>query len=99
MSPPYLRPVTGGVEVLLAVRPRASRTRIAGQLGDRLKLQVAAPPVDGRANETIRTFLADRLGVAKSSVSIAAGDTGTRKTVRIEGVVLDHAERCLGVDA
>ena len=96
MALPYLRPVAGGVEILVAIRPRAARNRVIGPLGDRLKVQIAAPPVDGRANDAIRSFLADCLGVAPSSVTIASGDKGTKKTIRIEGVTLEHALRCLG---
>ena len=67
-----------------------------GVLGDRLKLQIAAPPVDGKANEAVREFLADLLGVPKSRVSIAAGETASQKTIHIDGIEESHAARCLG---
>ena len=74
-----------GDDLLLRVyaQPRASRDEIAGVHGDALKIRVAAPPVDGEANEALCRFLAKACGVAKSAVTVEAGDTGRNKTVRI----------------
>lgn len=88
MASPFARAVPGGVEIALLVRPRASRTRVVGPQGDRLKVQVAAPPVEGAANRAVRALLADRLGVAPSAVELCAGETSARKTVRVAGVDL-----------
>jgi|GEM_PF-3959109 len=74
--PPRLKGLPGGVELLLFAQPRASRTRAVGTHGDVLKLQVAAPPVDGGANAEIVAFLARALGVRKDQVELAAGATG-----------------------
>jgi uncharacterized protein (TIGR00251 family) len=71
----------------LLVQPRASRTRVVGEHDGRLKLQLAAPPVDGEANAALVAFLAGALGVRKGDVVIARGDTGRRKTVRVAGAV------------
>ncbi len=95
MDVPYLRAVPGGVELLLAIRPRAGRTRIVGPLGDRLKVQIAAPPVDGEANAELCGWLAERLGVPRASVSITSGDSGRKKTVRVRGIDGDLAARRL----
>ncbi len=67
------------------VVPRASRDRIGPMVGDRVKVQLCAPPVDGAANEALRAVLAKAFGVAKGRVSIVRGETGRKKTVRIEG--------------
>ncbi len=83
-----------GAILEIVVQPRASRTRVVGEHDGRLKLQVAAPPVDGEANAAVVEFLADALGIRKASVSLVRGDTGRRKTVRVEGV---SAERVLAV--
>ena len=79
----FLREEPGAVVLELVVQPRASRTRAVGEHGGRLKVQLAAPPVDGEANAALCRFLADVFGVAKSAVSVEAGQSGRRKTVRI----------------
>jgi len=70
----------------LHVVPRARRSEVAGRHGDALEIRLAAPPVDGAANEELVRFLAERLSVPRSAISIAAGDTGRRKRVIIEGI-------------
>jgi uncharacterized protein len=82
---PWLREGAGGVILEVLVQPRASRTRVVGEHDGRLKIQLAAPPVDGEANEALIAFLAHALGVRRSDVAIERGDTGRRKTVRITG--------------
>jgi len=83
---PWLREAPGGVILEVLVQPRASRTRVVGVLDGRLKVQLAAPPVDGEANAALVGFLADALGVRRSDVTIERGDAGRRKTVRVSGV-------------
>jgi hypothetical protein len=70
------------------IQPNASRTEIAGLHGERLKIRLAAPPVEGKANDALVRFLAGRLGVPGSAVSIVRGQSGRRKTVRIEQQVM-----------
>lgn len=82
----WLRDDQGGVVLELLIQPRASRTRVVGEHDGRLKIQLAAPPVDGEANAALIAFLADELGVKKAAVVIERGDTGRRKTVRVSGV-------------
>lgn len=94
----YLRHIEGGVEILVHVRPRASRSRIAGEHDGRLKIAVAAPPVDGAANGEVIAFLAERLGVAPRAVTLVSGERGRRKVVRVQGVTVPEAERALGAD-
>lgn len=77
------------------VVPRARTTDVAGRHGDALKIRLAAPPVDGAANEELVRFLAERLAVPRSAVTIAAGLTGRRKTVKIAGVETVDALRTL----
>ena len=93
--PAWLRDVAGGVEVEVLVQPRASRTRVVGEHGGRLKIQLAAPPVDGEANAALVAFLADALGVRKGDVAIVRGETGRRKTVRIAGATASAAAALL----
>ncbi|HQR29424.1 MAG TPA: DUF167 domain-containing protein [Anaeromyxobacteraceae bacterium] len=82
---PWLREVPGGVALEVLVQPRASRTRVVGEHDGRLKIQLAAPPVDGEANAALVDFLARSLGVRRSDVAIERGETGRRKTVRVAG--------------
>jgi uncharacterized protein (TIGR00251 family) len=70
---------------LLAIRvqPGSSRTEIAGEYGDELRVRLAAPPVDGKANTALVTFLARALGVPKATVSVVRGKSGRSKTVTV----------------
>jgi uncharacterized protein len=82
----WLAAVEGGVRLQLHIQPRASRTEIAGVHGDALKIRLAAPPVDGAANEALVKFLAKRLGVSGSAVMVVAGASGRRKVVHVAAV-------------
>jgi uncharacterized protein (TIGR00251 family) len=77
------------------VQPRASRTELAGRHGDALKVRIAAPPVDGAANEALVRFLADRLDVSRSAVQVEAGATGRTKVVAVTGIGVAAAMRRL----
>jgi uncharacterized protein len=74
-----------GTDWLLDVRvqPRASRTGFAGLFGDRLKVRLQAPPVDGRANEALLEFIADACHLPKSRVTLVAGQASRDKRVRL----------------
>jgi uncharacterized protein (TIGR00251 family) len=74
-----------GVLLDVQVVPRASRERIGPIVGNRLKVQLTAPPVDGEANEALRALLARTLGVSRAAVEIVNGLSGRRKTVRVSG--------------
>lgn len=76
----------GRLTLRLHVQPGARRTETAGLHGDALKLRLAAPPVDGRANECLIAFLAQQAGVARAAVELASGAGSRRKVVRIHGV-------------
>jgi uncharacterized protein (TIGR00251 family) len=82
--------------VTLKVHPRAKATRLAGKFGTAYKLQLAAPPVDGKANEECIRFLAQLAGVAKSQVRITSGLTSRLKVVEIDGVTQEAIEGALG---
>jgi uncharacterized protein (TIGR00251 family) len=79
------------------VHPRARRSEIAGRLGDAWKLSLAAPPVDGKANDECIRFFAEWAGVPRARVRIVTGLTSRTKVVEIEGVPQDDLERRLSV--
>jgi uncharacterized protein len=72
--------------VTLKVHPRAKRSAVTGRFGEAWKLDLAAPPVDGKANEECMRFLAELAGVARSRVRIVAGATSRMKVVEVDGV-------------
>lgn len=67
------------------VHPRARRTAITGRLGEAYKLDLAAPPVDGKANEECVRYFAQLAGVSRGSVRIVRGETSRNKVVEIGG--------------
>jgi len=79
------------------VVPGASRDRIAGPLGDRLKVQVRQPPEKGAANKALCRLLAKALGVRPADVEVIRGPTRPEKDVRIGGLDPAEAARRLGV--
>ena len=83
----------------MKVQPRAKATRVAGRLENAYRLQVAAPPVDGKANEACIAFFAELAGVAKSRVRIVSGLTSRMKVVEIDGVAQQELERKLASSA
>ncbi len=89
---PWARDDGGGVVLEILVQPRASRSRVVGEHDGRLKIQLAAPPVDGEANAALVEFLADALGVRKADVVLLAGEAGRRKRVRVAGISAAQAE-------
>jgi uncharacterized protein len=94
-APPWLRAHGDGVSLQIKVMPRASRNEVGEVLGDRLKLKIAAPPVDSAANEELVAFLAKRLGVSRGAVQLTHGQTSRNKTVVIRGVTMEHAEKAI----
>jgi uncharacterized protein len=81
--------------ITVKVHPRARRSAITGRLGEAYKLDLAAPPADGKANEECIRFFSDRLGVARSQVRIVTGLTSRRKVIEIEGIAQDSVGELL----
>jgi uncharacterized protein (TIGR00251 family) len=85
----------GALVVDVLVQPRAPRAKVGPIVGDRLKVSVNAPPVDGQANDAVVRALAEALGIGRTAVEIVRGETGRRKTVRLRGVTLAALLRIL----
>ena len=75
----------GALVFAVRVVPRASRSEIAGEHGGALKVRVAAPPVEGAANEELTRFLAKQFGVAARDVEVLSGRASKTKRVRVGG--------------
>ena len=81
----------------ILVVPRASRSEVVGLHGDALRVRIAAPPVDGAANDELRRTLARALGVPRSGVEIVRGQRGRQKVVEIpDGVPLPEGWHAAG---
>lgn len=94
--------MTGSPPARLPVKvvPRAKRDEIVGWLGDRLKLKVAAPPQDGRANDAVEALLAGALGVPRRTVRVSAGHASSTKVVEFESLAqIELARRLRALDA
>jgi hypothetical protein len=74
----------GSITLSIHAQPGAARTEVAGVHGDALKIRLAAPAVEGRANEALVAFLAASFGVARRNVALIRGQTGRSKLVRID---------------
>ena len=74
---------TRALVLTLHVQPGAKRTEVAGAHGDALKIRLAAPPVEGKANAALLRYLAEAFGVPQRAVTLVRGETSRQKTVRI----------------
>lgn len=84
-----------GAVLTVHVQPKASRTECVGIHGDALKIRVAAPPVDGAANDELVRFLSRILSVQNTAVYIESGAGGRHKRVRVRGVTAERVMACL----
>ena len=83
--------LSGSTALGAAYPARGEKTSVAGPHGDALKIRLAAPPVDSKANAALLAFLAERLGVPNRAVSLHNSDTSRRKLVEIQPCPLDAA--------
>jgi uncharacterized protein (TIGR00251 family) len=86
-----------GLMFYAQVQPRARRDAIEGEHADALKIRLAAPPVDDRANEALVQLLAERLNVPRAAVRIVAGEKSRRKRVVVAGVRREQVLELLAV--
>src|SRR5262249_53194477 len=88
---------TAGVVLSVHVQPKASTTECVGIHGAGVKIRVAAPPVDGAANDELIRFLARQLSIPASSIQIKSGANGRHKRVVIQGASAEVVLACLNV--
>ena len=80
----HLHDGKSGAAIAVRVTPRSSKTAITGVMEDgTIKIRLTAPPVDGKANQTLIEFLSKVLGCAKKDIEIIAGETGRNKLITI----------------
>lgn len=79
----WFRRTATGYLLMIHVQPGAKRSESAGLYGDRLKLRIAAPPVEGRANDALIEFIAARLGVARNKLRVLKGVQSRTKQVEV----------------
>lgn len=79
----------------LRIVPNAKRSEIVGEYGEAVKIKVAAPAVDGKANAALLEFLAEKLNVSVRAVSLVAGEKARDKRITVEGMSPEEARRRL----
>jgi uncharacterized protein (TIGR00251 family) len=101
MEPGFARDVPDGCTLTVRVHPGAKKNSVTGIHAEAVKIALTAPPIDGKANESLIAFLADILRLPRARIAIVAGLTSRTKTLRITGksasevaVALFPAETC-----
>lgn len=84
-----------GLVLSLHCQPGAKASKVVGLHGERLKLQLQAPPLENRANEALVAWLADQLSLPRKQIELLTGHTSRQKRVLVRGATLEQVERLL----
>lgn len=84
-----------GVKLRVHVQPRASQSEVVGMHGDAVKIRLAAPPVDGAANDALIDFLSRQLDIPRRSITLVSGQSSRAKTVAINGLATAAVRQAL----
>lgn len=95
MSDWYRDAGNGRITLTLHIQPGAKKTEFAGLHGDALKIRLAAPPVDGKANEALIRFFAENLHLPKAAVTLKSGQTSRRKMLELSGTSVEAIKRLI----
>lgn len=100
MMKDWCSPIAGGVRMTVQITPNAKKSEVIGVHEDALKIKLHAQPIEGKANEALVRFLADKLDVSKSAVSITHGHTSKRKMIEVvaAAMTVDRAKAALLVE-
>lgn len=79
----------GRITLTLHIQPGAKKTEFSGLHGDALKIRLAAPPVDGKANEALIRFIAEKLNLPKSAVNLKSGQISRHKVLEVSGTTTE----------
>ncbi len=93
----WIRPENDGTVLVCRVRPNAGRDSIEGIREDQLSVHLSAPAVEGKANKALVAFLAKRLHIAKSKISLKTGEKARTKVIVISGMAPDDVAGLLGL--
>jgi len=93
-----LRDTPDGCTLPVRVHPGAKRNAITGTHDGAVKISLTTPPTDGRANEALIAFLAERLNIPRSRLALVSGQTSRSKVMRITGLNATEVETRLGPD-
>lgn len=77
------------------IQPNASKNEVIGLFNGALKIKIKAPPIDGKANEEVISFLSEELNLAKKYITIDKGQTGRNKLVKIENLNIELIKKAL----
>jgi uncharacterized protein len=97
MSHPAVQNSPEGAVLTIHVQPKASKTEYAGLHGGALKFRVAAPPVEGAANEALCAYLAGLFGLPKKAVVVLSGASSRKKRVLLAGVTAERVQAVLQI--
>jgi uncharacterized protein (TIGR00251 family) len=92
----WLKTDSTGVILTLHIQPGAKKSEIVGLHGDALKIRLAAPPVDGKANAALVAFIAAKVGAGRTAVAVLAGQTSRAKRVHVAGIPAEEVMKGLG---
>lgn len=95
----FLEEKNGVVFLRIRVIPRASRTEIQGAHGEELKIRLNAPPVDGKANQSLIKFLSKKMHLRKGAFELVSGESSRSKRLAISGLSLREVSAALGLEA
>jgi uncharacterized protein (TIGR00251 family) len=95
---PFVCDVEGAARMTIRVQPRASRSEIVGVHGDMLKIRLAAPPVDGAANEELIRVLSSTFSLKRANLSMLSGASARTKVMLLRGRTAAQIRRTLGLD-
>ncbi len=85
----------GAISLAVHIQPNSSRNQINGTHGDRLKIRITAPPVEGKANAAVIGFIAKLLNIPKSAVFIKSGKQSRDKKLLLSGISMDKARKII----
>ncbi len=81
--------------IALHCQPGAKKTEVQGEHDGRLKLRLAAPPVEGKANEALIQWLSKTLDIRRANIELLAGDLSRLKRVRVQGITAEQIKTSL----
>ncbi len=92
-----IKTVKKGDDIIFTVYVKAGcrRERIVGEIDSALKIEVSAPPVEGKANDAVVKLIAKSLGIPKSAVKIESGLRSKKKRIRATGITSDDIQRLI----